>query len=118
MREKEARVIVFVEWVDAQIATGETGDDEPLTTLAQGKSCGWLVEDTDEYLTIGMDRFADYFRTTQTIPKINIRRVRYFYPSKGRPAKGAYERIVAGSDQGVLCGKQRDAASDGAGKPG
>jgi len=68
--------LVSILWKDAALhGVGQFSKDSEELGIINGLACGILVKETDEYITIAMDKFeegATPFRTCQSYPKSGI----------------------------------------------
>jgi hypothetical protein len=74
---RPGRTVVFVRWLDASFQRGECTDDE-LVPVVELESAGLLVRETDETISIALDRYEDdgLWRYIEHIPKCLVREVR------------------------------------------
>ncbi|OWK34301.1 hypothetical protein [Fimbriiglobus ruber] len=73
--------IAFVRWFDSKITTGWPATPDEAAGMSEMESCGFVVRDTAEAITIALDRSltTDNLRCTLCIPRVNVRGVQYFY---------------------------------------
>jgi hypothetical protein len=77
-------IMVYVRWFDSAVYGGEAFDPKDLAGYCENETAGLLIADDDEKITVALDRCieTEKIRLALCIPRVNVRSVQYFHPSR------------------------------------